>query len=490
MKLLFQVVFLLMVATTARAQRGAGPSFPHDRHERLFPLCESCHAGIASGDQASSMPNEESCRACHNGTDARVVSWRRPERVQGLLRFSHASHAREADSTGRACATCHGVAGQPRMTVQRAAPPSCLGCHTHRATDHLADDNRCATCHVPLTAATGLTSERIAAMPRPVSHERVDFAAAHRAASPVASASCAVCHARESCARCHVNANSEPTIAALSRDPRVARLVAGRPPAYPVPADHRSDAFDREHGELARVNLNRCAACHARPSCTACHIGSGASALLARMPAVERDGAPGVILRLQPTRPRLSTISLPLVREDTGAGRPRAVRVHDAPFRSEHRVAASTGSLSCAGCHEQRFCSDCHAGGGSRRFHVANFVQGHASDSYSRENQCSSCHNPELFCRSCHRESGLASKGRLDAAFHTAQPQWLLQHGRAARQGLQSCATCHAQRDCLTCHSTLGWGVNPHGAGFRAGRLADRNATQCLMCHLQVPGRR
>jgi hypothetical protein len=489
MKHVLAAVAFLMVATVADAQRGSGSPFPHNRHERLFPLCESCHAGIASGDQATSMPNEESCRACHNGTDERVVSWRRPERAQGMLRFAHASHNREVDSTGRACATCHGVAGQPRMTVQRAAPPSCLGCHTHRASDHLADDNRCATCHVPLTTAVGLTSERIAALPRPASHERADFAAAHWPASPVASASCAVCHARESCARCHVNAGTQPAIVALSRDPRVARLVAGRPAAYPVPADHLRDGFDREHGELARANVNRCGACHARPSCTTCHIGSGASAVLARMPLAERGGAPGVLLRLQPPRPRASTIALSLARPDT-AGGVRAVRVHDASFRTEHRVAAASGALSCAGCHEQRFCSDCHAGGGGRRFHAANFVQGHASDSYSRENQCSSCHNPELFCRSCHRESGLSSKGRLDAAFHTAQPQWLLQHGRAARQGLQSCATCHAQRDCLTCHSTLGWGVNPHGPGFRAERLAARNATQCLMCHLQVPGRR
>jgi hypothetical protein len=54
---------------------------------------------------------------------------------------------------------------------------------------------------------------------------------------------------------------------------------------------------------------------------------------------------------------------------------------------------------------------------------------------------------------------------------------------------LQGCTTCHVQRDCLTCHSTIGWGVNPHGPGFRAERLANRNATQCLMCHLKVPGR-
>lgn len=480
---------LSLLGSTGYAQRGGQGGFPHQRHERLFPLCESCHAGIPGGDAATSMPSEASCRECHNGTDERVVSWRYVARGQGLLRFSHAAHRRDVDSTGRSCVSCHGAAGTPRMAVHRAEPATCLGCHTHRATNHLADDNRCAVCHVPLTAAPALTSERIAALPRPVSHEQADFAAAHQPATPVAAASCAVCHARESCARCHVNAATQPVIAALGRDARVARLMAGRPAVYPVPADHHADAFDRGHGTLARANVDRCGACHARPSCTTCHIGSGASDVLARLPLAERGGAPGVLLRLQPVRLRAASPLL-TARGDTDAALPRIVRVHGANVRGTHGVEASAGALSCAGCHEQRFCSDCHAGEGMRRFHAANFVQRHAADSYGRETECSSCHNAELFCRSCHRESGLASKGRLDVAFHDAQPLWLLQHGRAARQGLQSCATCHAQRDCMTCHSTIGWGVNPHGPGFRAERLSSRNATQCLMCHLQVPGRR
>ena len=44
---------LLLPITPARAQRGA--PFPHERHQRLFPLCESCHAGIVTGDARQSM---------------------------------------------------------------------------------------------------------------------------------------------------------------------------------------------------------------------------------------------------------------------------------------------------------------------------------------------------------------------------------------------------------------------------------------------------
>jgi hypothetical protein len=347
------------------------------------------------------------------------------------------------------------------------------------------------TCHVALTAATGLTPQQVAALPKPASHEAVDFGQAHRPQTELASASCAVCHARESCTRCHVNASTIPLIAAMGRDARVASLAAARPAVYPVPSDHRAGDFAYAHGVAARATPARCAACHAQPSCTTCHTGPGAADVIATLPVPQPGDAQGVILRLEPaparTRPPLARlISL----DDTLPAVPaRNVSVHADGFRTAHGAQAATGRLTCEGCHEQRFCSDCHAGENRRRFHPANFTARHAADSYGRETECASCHNAELFCRSCHTQSGLASKGRLDAAFHNAQPLWLLQHGRAARQGLQGCTTCHVQRDCLTCHSTIGWGVNPHGPGFQAGRLANRNATQCLMCHLRIPGR-
>lgn len=485
MRRVFLLAMALGLSRVVAAQGNPQRAFPHERHERLFPLCESCHAGVMTGDARTVMPTEASCRECHNGTDSRVVSWRRPARVEGLLRYSHPAHARQVDSAGKACGACHGASTPNRMPVQRAAPASCMRCHTHRATDHLADDNRCAVCHVPLVNAPSLTVERIAAFPRPPSHERPDFVSSH--VPPEPAATCSTCHARESCARCHVNASSERRIVALGSDARVARLMRGKAPVYPVPADHRRDDFRVMHGEVAQTAVARCATCHARSSCATCHIGVGGRAVIERMPVPPRDGAQGVSLLLAPAR-RLLMLSAATPVDTPPAA--RIVRVHDPGFRTGHKGVASASAASCSGCHEQSFCSACHTGEGTRRFHAANFVQRHAADSYGQETRCASCHNTELFCRSCHRTSGLATQGRLDAAFHDAQPQWLLQHGRAARQGLQSCATCHAQRDCQTCHSTLGWGVNPHGPGFNAARAASRNATQCLLCHLQVPGRR
>jgi hypothetical protein len=72
-------------------------------------------------------------------------------------------------------------------------------------------------------------------------------------------------------------------------------------------------------------------------------------------------------------------------------------------------------------------------------------------------------------------------------AYHDRQPLWLNQHGQAARQEMQTCASCHQQRDCTRCHSDVGLRVNPHGPGFDAARMAKRNRQMCLTCHLKDP---
>ena len=168
---------------------------------------------------------------------------------------------------------------------------------------------------------------------------------------------------------------------------------------------------------------------------------------------------------------------------------PHIVRVHPSGFATTHGTAAAAGQLTCSNCHTQGFCATCHAGEhqGRRTFHPANFLARHSVEAYGRSNDCARCHNPEAFCRTCHLNLGIAVRADRNAAYHTGQPLWLLQPGQAARQALESCASCHQQKDCMRCHSTLGWGVNPHGPGFDASRMASRNRQVCLRCHLGDP---
>ena len=461
---------LLVVPALSFAQ--APSPFPHARHARLFPLCSSCHQGIMGAAPANAFPPPALCADCHNGTVAPRVSWAPPvPKGPGLLVFSHQQHA--ATVKGATCESCHELSDSSAwMNVARAAPERCMSCHAQGRSAHLADATTCSTCHRPLTGATALSDATIAGLPKPASHARLDFVSTHGAAARGSAANCATCHARESCERCHVDGAREPAIRVLGTDARVARLVSGKAPVYPLPADHHGAQWVLSHGSVARAGIARCATCHARASCEACHIGGGGGApeIWGEMPDAREATAPGVLLRH--------------ARGD-GSG----VHVHASGFARAHGAQAASGAEQCASCHVQRFCTDCHAGERvAHRYHAANFVATHAPQAYSRETDCSSCHSTEAFCRDCHRQTGLSAKGNLrSTVFHNAQPLWLVQHGRAARQDLSSCTTCHQQTYCMQCHSDLGSHISPHGPGFDAARMSRTNPRLCLYCHLKNP---
>jgi hypothetical protein len=493
--------------------------FPHARHAGLFPTCMGCHT-TALTDSLAGYPSPLQCAGCHDGQQQPRVAWNGPAPHPTNLRFSHVRHRGDAQlgDAPASCRECHAVAGDSVfMAVQRAMPQPCIGCHGHPASAHLANDAPCRTCHVPLVQAATLPDSTIAGFPRPPSHDAPDFLVNHGPSVAEAQARCAVCHTRELCATCHLDAERQPAIQALGSDARVARLVAARPARYPEPPSHQRADWPWAHGGEARARTQSCATCHARPSCTSCHIGSLGADVIRQLPegpggvqlrgrepawppaapsassggsAALSGGAAGVVGRVAvlqvslPTRAPLDT-NPPIV-SDTA---PRRVRVHPTGFARSHDAAAASRGATCSGCHERAFCSDCHDGeaAGQRRFHPPNFVERHPSDAYRRQQECSTCHNPEAFCKACHQSVGLKSQGRLGVAFHSAQPLWLLQHGRAARQGMESCTSCHVQRDCMRCHSTTGWGVNPHGPGFDAARMQKRNPQTCRYCHVGDP---
>lgn len=498
MRRLLCALALLVAPSMVVAQRGS--PFPHAQHAKMFVLCSSCHVGITIADPLRAFPSASLCADCHNGTIKPRVKWEAPSRKgPGLLVFTHQQHTAVAkDGT---CESCHAVRDSLSwMSVARATPERCVSCHTQGRSTHLADATVCSTCHRALTGATALTDAGVAALPKPPSHTRGDFAAAHGVAARAGTANCATCHARESCTRCHVDGARQPVIRALGPDARVARLAAGMGAVYPTPADHRSARFAILHGASAKADPARCATCHARPSCESCHIGDGAQGVLARIPDAREATAPGVQLRharsvglwelrtiSNVTPQSMPTVAAPPIsRHDTTR---LVVRVHATGFARTHGAQAASGTLSCTSCHAQRFCIDCHAGERvTHRYHRPNFVSTHAPQAYSRETDCSSCHSAEAFCRDCHRQIGVAATSNTrSTVFHNAQPQWLLKHGRAARQDLKSCTTCHQQTYCMQCHSDLGSRISPHGPGFDAALMSSKNPRLCLTCHFKNP---
>jgi hypothetical protein len=459
---------MLLLGGLVRAATQPRGGFPHAAHERLFPVCESCHAGVAGGGAEPGFPQPAVCARCHDGARLARVSWQGAAPRPSMLSFTHALHdaasSRAADAP--TCQSCHALDDNGRrMTVGAASPERCVACHAHRARAHLADAVLCSRCHLPLADVPRLGANRIAAFPQPEWHRAPGFISSHGTMAAPADATCAVCHARETCERCHANADRLPLVQALRSDARVGALEAGRTALYPTPDSHALARWPGEHGKDARRNITACANCHTTPGCSRCHTSSGRAApTVQALPAPVPGGAQGV----NPAR--------------------MGTAVHGSDVKLEHGVLAASGRLDCAQCHAQSQCASCHAAADSRSFHPPNFAERHPVDVFSGRGQCQACHSTETFCRACHARAGVAAQN-MTASFHDGQPMWVLSHGQAARRGLEACASCHGQSDCVKCHSaTGGWGVSPHGPGF-AGRSEPRSAASCRLCHRSAPVR-
>lgn len=457
------------VSDTAAARPGPGgereDSFPHRDHAGLFPVCAGCHQGAESGEADEMYPDPQSCGNCHDGRDQSLVDWRGATGRPTNLRFDHVEHTRAAgealDGERFACTDCHTPGGAPANTVERAVAGACLDCHAHRADDHYVDAE-CSTCHRPL-AESRLSRDRIEGFAVPSTHERSDFLArVHGEWARESLPSCTTCHTRQQCTDCHVDPEGVEAVVEMgtaSADAEVPALDA----RYPVPEAHLDDDFLGTHGR--EFEPTECSTCHTRESCTSCHVEEAAPDALARLPSGEDVRAPGATVE----------------RRDPES--------HESPwFVEDHEAPAATGNSSCAACHAESWCADCHGATDDPGYHPANFAASHASRAYGREMECASCHDTSVFCRDCHTQLGMGTQGRLESGFHDREPAWLLRHGQAARQALESCASCHQQRDCLQCHSETGaFQVSPHGADFDARRLFDKNPQICFACHISDP---
>ena len=463
-------------ARTAGAQDSLS-RFPHDKHATLFPLCATCHAGVTQPGEAM-WPEPARCESCHDGVVQRRVTWApRAGPRAGNRRFTHDAHDRAvtartpADSSDIAtCASCHTDAGVARMVVRNAVIGRCLECHALTAPHVDVPSDACAMCHVRLADAPSFTRDEIARFPKPASHDAPDFArGAHgkaatvtRGAALTVAASCATCHARNICVSCHVNAPESPVIRSLAVDARA--------PAYDgkwfAPANHVAHGFLRAHGADARNQAATCATCHTRDSCTSCHVGAQPRAVT-QLAAAGPGRAPGVGLARTPPS------------------------THTREFRDGHGPEAGARPAACESCHVRSTCLSCHQPDGARqvRYHPSGFVTRHPAAAYSRASSCADCHNTAQFCQSCHERSGLVASARIgNRGYHDAFRGFSLGHGQAARQSLESCASCHAERDCTACHSAVGGGFrfNPHGPGFNAARMRARNPSVCVACHGRV----
>lgn len=327
---------MLLLGWNVVAGPGATPAqdrsqlvrFSHRFHlEEAGAGCDDCHPGTATSAAAADnlLPTMERCYACHD-EDETACSFCHLEQVEsgdytGFLapareiQFDHQLHTETLDLE---CERCHaGLAGVDYAgPAQRAAMQGCVDCHTER---RVTTD--CMFCHTQPQAL------------RPASHD-TGFRQRHEMLVRAGDASCATCHGSNDCQECHdgeqlLGSTASPvrgvTPTAPSAGETRSPYTLGRVHALDYRFTHSLDARGKEndcrvcheaqnfcsdchgadggagqlrplwhggadwgaepggvgtgggrHAELARRDLERCAACHdvqgEDPTCLACHV--------------------------------------------------------------------------------------------------------------------------------------------------------------------------------------------------------------------------
>ena len=176
---------------------------------------------------------------------------------------------------------------------------------------------------------------------------------------------------------------------------------------------------------------------------------------------------------------------------------------HAGDFVKEHMRPARSAPETCATCHDQTFCSDCHNSTVGLRvetklpervdrdfIHRNDFVSRHAIEQRADPASCARCHGTS-FCETCHTAQNLTARGTNPRSPHP--PGFTIRgssefHGQEARRDIAACASCHdqgAHSICVDCHKVGGIGGDPHPADYE--RQHPRSETSrngmCAACH-------
>ncbi len=260
-------------------------------------------------------------------------------------------------------------------------------------------------------------------------------------------------------------------------DKPVARVYLATPPLKFDHAAHATRPCATCHGDMASVELatrrhlptmTTCLSCHREGTddrrCTDCHLAKLGGLLETQYP----QGA--------------------LVPRHTGLG-----DAHGPGFANDHRQEAMQLGATCGACHDRSECVACHQGvARPMDFHRGDYLRTHAVEARRGTPDCSACHRAQSFCVGCHERSGLGmrppSEFDMGHPFHPAN--WVNLHGRDAKRNITSCASCHREEDCLSCHSAerSAMQISPHPKGWRGSAkckaLDSKNRRMCLRCHV------
>lgn len=356
-----------------------------------------------------------------------VFSQRKPQKRRDIIKFSHAFHQVEV---GTSCTDCHTKANESTLSGDNLLPKKedCAECHD------VETEEECTFCHYE-------DEETWQAFENP---ER-DILFNHKFHLEETGLDCETCH--KNLAKVDFsNSESRPNMADCSACHNNQRATLECSICHTStlnlrPVDHSAD-FLMTHKNIARIDQEDCAVCHAQNDCAECH--EGASLIGAK------SGSKVDIL--SPLFPSMGNGTRGLL----------LTRVHEPNFRTTHPLKAVGRTQECVVCHESRnFCQTCHEAEG---VDVAGKPIWH----------------------------GGLDWGALAGVVGTGGGR----HAELAKRDIETCAACHSTQGddptCLLCHTDFDGlrGTNPktHEIGYRNqfGEDSDFHndeAALCYSCH-------
>ena len=339
---------------------------------QIIPVYFNHDYHVRKPDDAAGVTGEGlDCQFCHEDISDSVLSSDRDIPGHGSCDTCHDEWIGDEDEPAPAadCARCHKDLA-PVGTATRAAPlsipvPNLIFSHKR----HLEAEVRCTDCHKNVPDKTVATRDDYPTMDR-----------------------CIECHeargAPVTCVTCHL---SQPNGRIVSEYPE-GQL---KPRRFHAAAIHDAD-FLRDHAVPARRNPDYCDSCHEKKDCTSCHDGVARDAryhpgdwiaqhsLRARKDDLRCQSchraqtfcfnchlASGVATA-QTTQGLDLRRTIRLGAEVDATGRAVATGPHpmtadgwlDPVSRNFHGFHAQRNIRSCASCHQEQYCLQCHAVGG------------------------------------------------------------------------------------------------------------------------------
>ena len=385
------------------------------------------------------------------------------------------------------CTGCHEGVPLGDVGDYYPEPASCGGCHDGVREVVVAWQGRAEQSgnvafehrvHAEELAAAGDPPQECSACHIAAGGERMAVA------DEVQLGTCWSCHAHEAidhqvdaeCTTCHVSLAET-------------RFDLARIEGLPTPADHESATFlSSDHGRLVQESAGRCATCHTQERCVTCHVDAERDAITA-FPAAppEMELPPSVAHYNVPAshveRDWLATHGVGAARDTCATCHTSddCVSCHVPPIPNAIRALPARADVVAPGVHVVARAPESH----ERMF----FPQAHPTLAAAGDASCATCHE-ESYCVSCH-------DAPMQGGYHPAD--FLSRHTASAFGRDAECSTCHnAQAFCRECHVEVG--LVPAGGGrlgpgyhddgplwlIRHGQGARQNLESCASCHRQV----